>query len=75
MTTIPARLIGDQTLLPRDELERLVAIARLSEAIELALQPDDLPTLGLMRLAETGGAFDFWSDPGEDLDTEDRSRE
>lgn len=67
MTTIHAQQIGDQVLLPRNELDRLVELARHSEEVELALQQDDWPTLGLMRLAEQGGAFRFWNEPGEDI--------
>ena len=67
MTTIHAQLIGDKALLPRNELERLLELARRSEAVDLQLQQDDLPTLGMMRLAEQGGAFEFWLDKGEDI--------
>ena len=27
----------------------------------------DVPTAAIMRLAETGGGFDFWKEEGEDL--------
>jgi hypothetical protein len=30
------------------------------------MQEDDVPTLGIMRLAEQSGAFDFWQE-GEDI--------
>ena len=30
---------------------------------------DDPPTDAVMRLAEEGGAFDFWLDEGEDIYT------
>jgi len=69
MTTIHAQLIGDKALVSREELERRVELARQSEAVDLELQEDDLPTLGLMRLAETGGALDFWQAEGEDIYT------
>jgi hypothetical protein len=26
-----------------------------------------VPTLGIMRLIEQGGAFDFWKEEGEDI--------
>ena len=67
MVTIHVQLIGDQALLPRSELERLVELARKREAIELELDEDDLPTSMIMRLAEQGGAFDFWKEEGENI--------
>ena len=67
MTTIHAQLIGDQILLPHSELERLLELARQTDAVELHVHEDDLPTIALMRLAEQGGAFDFWRDEGEDI--------
>ncbi len=67
MAIIHARLIGDQAVLPRGELERLVELARQSEAIELELDADDVPTRAIMQLAEQGGAFDFWKQEGENI--------
>ena len=67
MTTIQAQIIGDSALLPRNDLERLLELARRIENVELQLQEDDVPTLGMMRLAEQGGAFDFWREAGEDI--------
>ena len=75
MTTIHAQLIGNQALLPHHELERLLELARRSEEIDLQIQvenlaiieDDDVPTLSIMRLAERGGAFDFWHEEGEDI--------
>ena len=69
MTTVHAQLVGDKVLLPRDDLERLMQLARRSEEIDLQVQEDDWPTLGMMRLAEQGGAFRFWLDPDEDIYT------
>lgn len=66
MTILHAQLIGDKTVLPRVELERLVALARRSEEIELRLETDETPTVGVMRLAEEGKAFD-WLAEEEDL--------
>jgi len=62
MTTVHAKLIGGNAVLPRVALEELVALARGREEIELQLQEDDVPTLGIMRLAEQGGAFDWLAD-------------
>lgn len=66
MTILHAQLIGDKTVLPRVELERLVALARRSEEIELHLETDETPTVGIVRLAEEGRAFD-WLAEEEDL--------
>ena len=67
MTTIRAQQIGDKVVLPRTDLERLLQIARQSEQVELQILEDDLPTAAMMKLAEQGGAFDFWLDEGEDI--------
>ena len=66
MTTLHAELIGDKAVLPRAEFERLVELARRSEEIELQMPEGDVPTMGIMRLAEQGGAFDWLADE-EDL--------
>jgi hypothetical protein len=70
MTTVHAQLIGDQAILPRAELERLLALARRTEEVELQADQDDLPTLGIMLLMQQGGAFDWLADE-EDLYTVD----
>jgi hypothetical protein len=62
MTIVHARLVGDEAVLPRAELERLMELARRSEEVELRLEEDSVPTLGIMRLAEAGGAFDWLAD-------------
>ena len=67
MATIHTQLIGDQAVLPLSELERLVELARRSEAVDLQWHEDDVPTQAMMRLAEQGGAFDFWKQEGEDI--------
>ena len=71
MTTVHAQLIGDKVVLSRDEFECLVELARRSERIELQIEEDDVPTAAIMRLAETGGAFDFGKEEGEDLYSEE----
>ena len=68
MTTLHAQLIGDKAILPRDEFERLVDLARRSDEITLQMETDDAPAMGIMRLAEQGGAFD-WLAAEEDLYT------
>jgi hypothetical protein len=67
MAIIHAQLFDDGALLPRSEFERLVELVRKSEEVEIHLQEDDTPTQGIMRLAEQGGAFDFWREEGEDI--------
>ncbi len=67
MTIIHAQLFDDGAMLPRNEFERLVELARKSEDVEVYLQEDDTPTQSIMRLAEQGGAFDFWQDEGENI--------
>jgi hypothetical protein len=67
MTTIHGQLIGNQVLLPRNELEHLVELARQSGAVELQLLEDDVPNSAVTRLAEQGGAFDFWNQEGENI--------
>lgn len=67
MNKIQAYLIGDDALIARTDLEHLLEIARRSEPVELQWQSDDLPTADIMRLAEQGGAFQFWREPGEDI--------
>ena len=62
MTTVHAQFVGDKAVIPRTEFERLVELARASEGIELQLHEDDVPTLGIMRLAEQGGTFDWLAD-------------
>ena len=67
MVTIHIQCIGDKALLSQSDLERLVELAQLSEAITVMRQEDDVPIIGLMRLMEQGGAFDFWKDEGENI--------
>jgi hypothetical protein len=66
MTIFHAQLVGDKTVLPRAELERLVELARRSEEVELCLETDEIPTVGIIQLAEEGKAFD-WLAEEEDL--------
>jgi hypothetical protein len=67
MTTIHVQCIGDKALLPQSEFERLVELAQRYEKITVQMQEDDMPTLGIMRLMEQSGAFDFWQEEGEDI--------
>jgi hypothetical protein len=67
VTTIHAQIVGNQVLLSRDELDCLVELARKTSAVNLQISADDVPTVALMRLAEQGGAFDFWREEGENV--------
>ena len=67
MTTVHAQLIGDKALISREELARLVELAEHSEPIQVELADEDLPTVGMMRLAEQGASFDFWNEAGENI--------
>lgn len=67
MTVIHAQLFDDGALLPRGEFERLLALTRKSEEVEVHLQEDNTSTQNITRLAEQGGAFDFWREEGEDI--------
>jgi hypothetical protein len=67
MTTIHVQRIGDKALLSQLDFERLLELARRHEEIALQRDEEDVPTLGIMRLMEQGGAFDFWKEPGEDV--------
>lgn len=67
MTVIQAQFIGDKAIVPRAALEQLVAIARRSEEVGLEFESDELSAAEMMRLAEVGGSFDFWNEPGEDI--------
>src|SRR5262245_34191004 len=48
---------------PRLRIER----PRPAETITVLQKEDDVPILGIMRLMERGGAFDFWKEEGEDI--------
>jgi hypothetical protein len=67
MTTIHVQRVGDKAVLPQRDFDRLVELARQHEEIAVEMHQDDVPTLGVMRLAEEGGSFDFWKEAGEDI--------
>jgi hypothetical protein len=56
-----------KALVDRAELDRLIEAARKVEEVELIEGGDDLPTDGLMRLAEGSGSFGYLIDPREDV--------
>lgn len=68
MTTVHVELIGNKALLSRMDLERLMELARRTETVEMQTCVEDIPTVGVMKLAEEGGAFDWLADE-EDLYT------
>jgi hypothetical protein len=68
MTTIQAQIIGDSALVPRSDFDRLLELARRIEAINLDVRESgDVSTRDIMQLADQGGAFEFWREPGEDI--------
>lgn len=67
MTIIHAQWVGEQAVVPKNDFERLVELARKSEVIEVHTPDDELSTQALMQLVEGGGAFDYWNEPGEDI--------
>ena len=69
MLKIHAQLLGSNVMLPRRDWDRLLGLARRSDEIDVRLEPSDASTTSLMKLAEEGGAFDFWRDEGEDVYT------
>jgi len=69
MTTVHAKFIGDDAVVPRADLERLVEIARRIEEIDL--QTDDTPALGIAFLAQQGGAFDWLAEDSDLYSIED----
>lgn len=67
MTTIDVQHIGDKAVLPQQEFNRLLELARRWEEIMVQTPDDDVPTLDIMCLVEQGGAFDFWKEEGEEI--------
>lgn len=59
MTIVHAKFSGNKVVLPREDFERLVNLARQSEPVELEYSEDDLPIEGILQLAEQGGSFDW----------------
>ena len=68
MTTIHTQWIGNKVILPKEELEQLVKIAKGSEEIEL--QPTELiQGKEVIELLEKSGSFDFWKEEAENIYT------
>ncbi len=62
MTTVHAQVCGNQALVPRAELEKLIELAKQVEAVDVQIHEDDLPAAGLMALAANGKPFDWLAD-------------
>lgn len=62
MTTVRATYVGDQAIIPRTELEHLIALARKVEQIDPRSAEDDLSPLAMTLVAEQSGAFDWLAD-------------
>jgi hypothetical protein len=67
MATIHIQCVGNKALLSQSALDWFVELTEWSEAITVLRQEDDVSTLGLMRLMEQGGGFDFWKEGGRHL--------
>ncbi len=65
--TIHVQEFAQVAVLPREELQQLLELARRSEQIELQIEDDGASTQELMRLAASGGSFAFWHEDGEDI--------
>jgi hypothetical protein len=61
------RLDEQHFIIRKLDLQSLLTVARQVSPIEVEELQDDLPTKGLMRLAESSGAFDFLLDEREDI--------
>ena len=67
MTKIQGQVFGDQVMLPRTHLDRLVELARNSDAIDLELFEGETTARDILTMAEHGRAFDFWHEAGEEV--------
>lgn len=61
------RLDERHLIIRKLDLQSLLTVARQVSPIEVEELQDDLPIKGLMRLAESSGAFDFLLDEREDI--------
>ena len=62
--------IDGQAIVPKQDFELLLELARKSEPIDVHTADDELTTQSMMRLVETNGAFEFWNATGEDIYSE-----
>ena len=61
------RISPTQAIISLESLNTLIDVAKKVDEIEIDEIINDLPIEGLMRLAETSGAFDFLEDEKEDI--------
>ena len=59
------KLDGQHLVIAESELRSLIEVARQVGPVEVEETVDDLPTEGLMRLAESSSALDFLLDERE----------
>ncbi|MFO0964803.1 MAG: hypothetical protein U0793_04335 [Gemmataceae bacterium] len=71
MTTVRATFIGDQAIVPRTELDRLIMLARQVEQVDVRSADDDLSALAMTLVAKQGGAFDWLADEPDLYSLED----
>lgn len=70
MVRILAEWVGpDKALVNREQLAKLIEVARKVEEVELLEAGDDLPAAGVERVAAEGGGFRFLEDAREDIYT------
>lgn len=63
MTTLHVREVGDVALVPREEFEWLLELARRSGSVEVEVQHEDAPsTRELARLAQSSAAWAWLHD-------------
>jgi len=68
VATIHTQWIGNKAILPKEELEQLIKIAKESEEIELR-QTELIQTKEIVELLEKSGTFDFWKEEAENIYT------
>ena len=62
MTTIHVTEVGNRAWIDRDELNKLIELAKCGDDVNLEITGDEVTTQDLMRLADAGGAFDWLRD-------------
>jgi hypothetical protein len=66
VTTIHTQWLGNKIIIPKEEFEQLIEIAKKREEIEL--QTTELVESGkIIDLLGKSGSFDFWKQEGEDI--------
>ena len=70
MATVHFDHFGKKVLLTKEDLDRLIDLARQVEEINLETS-DDFPTKSLMHLEEKGGAFQWLADEADEYSIAD----